>query len=139
MSEETEDTMTPEQMRERIEKAPLPGDGEPIHSREGESIDLYGLAAESAAHAMLVVAEENPTLLDVPSREEDPSGFEAADNMKLWEAVEAKWPDADKWWGGITGFQYGWAHGAARYVLGREPVGNPAIVTIKEGDDEDES
>jgi hypothetical protein len=130
---ETAET-TPEQLRAIIEAAPLPGDGEPIYERglpTGMDEDGgYALTANSLAHALLVLAEEDPTLLDLPTKEEDPSGFERANNSKLWEAFKTRWPEGNDWLGGPTGFQYGWAHNAVRYVLGREETGNPAILTI---------
>lgn len=112
-----------------VEVAPLPGDGPPIYQRDsGES--GYQLCAESLAHALLVLCREDPSLLDVPSREDDPTGFERADNRNLWEAFKARWPEGNDWLGGPTGFQYGWAHNAVREILGAEQVGNPAILTI---------
>ena len=126
------ETLTAQQMRERIEEAPYPLEGAPIFEREerDEPMGNYGMAAESLARAMLVVAEEDPTLLDVPSKEEDPSGIDRAHNDKLWEAVKARFPGVSDWLGGPTGFQYGWAHNAVRYALGREGGGNPAIMSI---------
>ena len=47
-----------------------------------------------------------------------------------WKAAEARWPGLDDWLGGITGFQFGWANNAVRYILGAESVGNPALVTL---------
>ena len=131
------DEMTPEQMREHLLEAPEPMVGPGIYERaeEGEFTkdDGYDFCGRSLARAMLAVCEADPTLLDVPSREEDESGLERAHNDKLWEAVKETYPGIDKWLGGPTGFQYGWAHNAVRYVLEREPVGNPAIMTIGSG------
>lgn len=125
------DTLSPQEMREKIEKAIYPLEGEPIHKRHWEGMEGYAAAAESAALAMLITAEEDPDLLDVSKEEEDDeSGFKAANNMKLWEATKKKFPGLDEWLGGITGFQFGWAHGAVRYIKEFSPVGNPAIVTI---------
>lgn len=116
-------------LRAAVEAAPLPGEGTPPWEEGGGG---YGGAAESLAHALLVLCREDPSLLDVPSKEDDPSGFERADNRKLWEAFKARWPEGNDWLGGPTGFQYGWAHNAVREILGAEPVGNPAVMTITE-------
>lgn len=121
--------MTPAEMRTYLEEAPLPGDGPGPWEQHGD--EGYGLAGQSLAHALLVLTDERPELLDVPSKEDDPHGFERADNRKLWDAFKERWPDGDVWLGGISGFQYGWAHNAVRYVKDAEPVGNPAIVTIE--------
>jgi hypothetical protein len=124
--------LTPEQMREHIEEAPMPLEGEPIHERfEGDLDKGYDLSGRSLARALLLTAEEKPELLDVSQeREKDPSGWAAANNEKLWTAAKEKFPGLDDWLGGITGFQFGWAHNAIRYVLGAEATGNPAIATI---------
>lgn len=129
--------MTPDEMRVYIEEAPLPCDGTPPYKRddiphgivEGEET-AYSLSARSLAHGLLMLVEEDPSLLDVPDREDDPSGAERADNRKLWDAFKARWPEGNDWLGGPTGFQYGWAHNSVRYALGVEEVGNPAIMTV---------
>lgn len=134
--------LTPDQMRAQIMAAPDPLDGPPIYSEErglprGMKDDncAYGVAAEAAAKAMLLIATLNPALLDVTAEEkEDPRGFEAADNRKLWDATKSTYPGLDDWLGGITGFQFGWAHNAVRYALGAPAVGNPALVTIRVGE-----
>jgi len=123
---------TPEAMRTYLEEAPLPGDGLPIYERD-QGAEGYELCGRSLAHALLVLCEENPALLDVPSKADDPDGYERASNDKLWEAFKQRWPEGDEWLGGPTGFQYGWAHNAVRYVLGAEPVGNPAVMTVSRG------
>lgn len=130
MSDTDRSTMSPAEMRAYIEEAPLPGDGLPIYDRFGVTDEGYDMAGRSLAHGFLVLAEEDPLLLDVPSREDDPDGSERANNDKLWQAFKERWPQGDDWLGGTTGFQFGWAHNAVRYVVGAEPVGNPAIVTI---------
>jgi hypothetical protein len=80
---------------------------------------------------LLKLADERPELLDVTAeRERDPSGLEAARNDKLWEAAQERWPGLDDWLGGITGFQYGWAHNIVRYIVGASATGNPAILTV---------
>lgn len=136
-AQDRDDKLTPAEWRARLEARPLPDTGEPPPWEQGSDEEAYGAAAESLAHCLLVLVDERPELLDVPGPEEDPSGFEAAHNQRLWEAFEARWPDGDRWLGGPTGFQYGWvqrayAHNIVRYIAGVEPVGNPALVTVKD-------
>lgn len=125
---------TPAEMRVYIEAAPLPMDGEPIFKRDLPTgmVDGggYEMAALSLAHGMLALVDEDPSLLNVPSREADPSGSLAADNDALWRAFKKRWPDGSDWLGGPTGFQFGWTHNAVRYVVGAKAVGNPAVITI---------
>ena len=124
-------TPTPAEWRERIEARPEPLDGLAVWDRFGSS-DGYEAAGECLARALLILADERPELLDVTAeRERDPSGFEAADNDKLWEAAQERWPGLNDWLGGVTGFQYGWAHNIVRYIVGAPPTGNPAIVTVE--------
>lgn len=120
--------MSPVEMRVYIETAPDPLDGLPIWERAG--VDGYDLSARAAAKAMLLVAADDPALLIVPSKEDDPTGIDRAFADAHWKAAEDRWPGLDDWLGGITGFQFGWANNAVRYVLGAEAVGNPAILTI---------
>ena len=120
--------MTPQEMRTSIEEAPYPLSGLPIWKRKG--VDGYDLSARAAARAMLLVAADDPALLNVPSKEDDPTGVDRAFADAHWNAAKDRWPGLDDWLGGITGFQFGWANNAVRYVLGAEPVGNPAILTI---------
>lgn len=122
--------MNRQEMRQYIEDAPYPLSGLPIperaHGEEG-----YSLAARSAARAMLIVCEEDSSLLEVPSKEEDPSGIKRAFHDAHWKVALERWPGLDDWLGGITGFQWGWANNCVRYILGAEPVGNPAVTTIE--------
>jgi len=135
MSDEADDKLTPQQWRERLEARPLPGDGPGPWEQYGSSDEGYAAAGECLAHALLVLTDERPELLDVTAeRERDDTGYEAADNRKLWDAFKERWPDGNDWLGGITGFQYGWAHNIVRYVKDAGPVGNPAIVTVKAKD-----
>jgi hypothetical protein len=125
--------MTPEEMREHITEAPLPNTEGATKPYDLEDKDNgYDMAARGLAHAFLVLCEQDPTLLAVPSAEGDPTGYDAASNDRLWQAFKERWPDGDDWLGGTTGFQFGWAHNAVRYVLGAAAVGNPAIVTVRE-------
>ena len=129
--------MTPDEMRAYIETAPDPLDGPPIYSREIAAVkdatgmsEAYEVAAAAAAKAMLIVCLEDPSLLNVPSKEDDPTGIERAFADAHWEKAKERWPGLDDWLGGISGFQFGWANNAVRYALGVEPVGNPAIMSI---------
>jgi hypothetical protein len=103
--------------RERLAKAPLPGVGK---------ISDYDGAVDALAQALLVVAEERPELLDTTGLD----SFEAADNRKLWDAANERFPGLGDWLGGITGFQWGCAHSVVRGILDADAVGNPALVTI---------
>lgn len=49
----------------------------------------------------------------------------------LYETVKAQRPDLyDDVFSQMTGFQWGWAVNAAKYIVGAPPVPNPAIMTI---------
>jgi hypothetical protein len=95
------------QVRERLAKAPAPGDASP---------DDYGDAADSIARAFLAV------LADAP---ETP-----LDGTSLWDGVKKKWPDFDEWVGGATGFQVGWAVNCVRWLSEEPQAPNPALVTL---------
>jgi hypothetical protein len=90
--------------------------------------DAYQLAGELTAKAMLIVADEDPTLLDIPDDITD--SYARATYDKAWLAAEARWPGLDNWLGGITGNMFGWANQLVRYIHTKEQVGNPAIWTI---------
>lgn len=133
--------MTPHEMREYVMSAPAPLDGPPIwerpesqHTSEVDGTTSmrhgYEMSALAAAKAMLIVADADPTLLSLPSVEDDPSGLDRAYSDKPWQAAKERWPGLDEWLGGISGFQFGWANNAIRYILGTEAVGNPAVLTI---------
>lgn len=91
--------------------------------------DAYELAAELTAKAMLIVADEDPTLLDIPDAVVDP--YERADYDAAWQAAKLRWPGLDDWLGGISLNIFGWANQVVRYIHDKPPVGNPAIVTIR--------
>lgn len=153
-----EDRLSLEEFAARIRSAPLPGDGKPIHERQG--IDGYSLAADSLAHAFLVLEEEQPGIFDkrlvygdAPARfgindrawwDENMKGKEQDAHAAVWEAFCERWPDGADWLGGPTGFMVGWANNAARAISRLPPVANPAIVTIggdgpDEGEEDDRS
>jgi len=127
MSEEP--SKTPDEMRAYINGAPEPMKGKPIW-KQFKGDEGYEKSALALARAMLVEVEKDPTLLDVPLKEEDPTGFARADgNPRLHGAIFDQ-EGLNDWLGGVSGFQWGWAHNAVRYAVGAEPVGNPAIVTL---------
>jgi hypothetical protein len=135
-----DEQQTPEQVRARIESAPLPGDGLPIWDRvEAGQLDkdiAYGVAADSIAHMFLVLAEEQPGLLNEQRFYPDDCDAEVlrgkpmSAETAIWEALKERWPDGDDWIGGASGFMVGFAFNAVRYVLGEGPVRNSAIVEI---------
>lgn len=123
--------MTKAEMLSYIQSAPDPMEGPPITDRGLSGGAGYELAGLAAAKAMLIVCQEDPRLLDLPSAESDPSGVARATHDAHWKAAVARWPGLDDWLGGITGFMFGWANNAVRYALGVEEVGNPACVSIE--------
>ena len=96
-----------EAWRERLEARPLPESETPPWDRlDGEA--AYEAAAESAAHAFLVLADEQPDRVD--------------DEEVLWQAFKDRWPTGNEWLGGLSGFQAEWARAIVRFVIGKEPV-----------------
>lgn len=91
--------------------------------------DTYQLASELTAKAMLTVADEDPTLLDIP--DSVTGSYERASYDAAWQAAKKRWPGLDNWLGGITGNMFGWANQLVRWLHEKEQVGNPAIVTIR--------
>ncbi len=123
--------LTPQEWRDRLVARPLPGEGPTPWEQYGTDGDEgYEAAAESLAHALLVVAEERPELLEVTAENErDPTGFAVAKSDALLQAAKDRWPDLEDWLGGIPSFGFGWAHNTVRYVLGASPAGNPGCAT----------
>lgn len=124
-----------------IRTRPLPGDGLPVWKRDPKAVgdDAYSFAAECVAHCFLVLADDDPKILDTDTvygpdntDHKEMWGRLAGKDRASWEALKAKWPGADDWFGGTTGFMVGWAFNAARSIKGYGPVGNPAIITIGE-------
>lgn len=119
---------TPQEVREKIEAAVTPLDGDkPWQRATGEA--AYHMAAECLAKALLIVADRDPSLLDVDPETE--GSWVAANNEKLWEAAKQEFPGLNDWLGGPTGFQFGWAHNIVRFIHEVEPVGNPAVIDVK--------
>lgn len=117
---------TPAQARAELEALPMPMEGpSPFDSGSDEP---YELAARMTAKAMLMCADEDPTLLDIP---EDITDYYArADYSAAWDKAQERWPGLDDWIGGITLNMFGWANMVVRWIHDKPPVGNPAIITI---------
>jgi hypothetical protein len=119
------------EMRERLLSAPSPTEGAAFAERtltEAEAArfeDVDELKGTALAKAILLVCEENPSLLNVPGPVEDPTGVLAANNRKPLAAILERWPDFIPWFGRLGAFEYGWAHNAARFVMGVPLVRNP--------------
>lgn len=109
---------TPAELRTIIMSAPDPLVGH---------IFGYEQAANAVAKAMLLVCEENPALLDPP---EPATDIDRMFHDAHWKAACARWPGLDRWLGGLSGFQFGWATNAVRYILSKPQVGNPAVVSV---------
>lgn len=121
-----EEHQTPAQVRERIEKLSL---------FEGEHLEnaSYSTATDALAHAFMVLIEEDPTLLE-PRFESDGQNGQRRESQSsvLWKAMEERWPNADDWLGGPTGFMVGFALNEAVYALDlKNRFPNPAILTIE--------
>lgn len=108
---------TPEQVRARLMAA---------------TADSYGGAADCIARAMLRVLESDESARDLPE-----SGFVAVGEPyveSLWDrARAAAEPNEVAAFDGATGFMAGFAYNQARWILGRPPQPNPAIITIGDG------
>ena len=125
-------SMTPQKWRDHLMSLSDPMVGpSPWAKSAGEDAgeDTYQLAAELTAKAMLIVTDENPTLLDIPESITDSYGLASYD--AAWQAAQVRWPGLDDWLGGITGNMFGWANQLVRYIHNKPAVGNPAIVTIQ--------
>jgi hypothetical protein len=116
-----EERQSPQEVLARVLAAPLPGEGPPPYERDGAAEEAYGMVADSIARCFLVLEGDDPGLLDRPE-------------TAAWDALTDRWPDADEWFRGATGFQVGFAFNTARYVTGRGPVGNPALVDVEVDD-----
>lgn len=136
---------TLDELEARIRTRSLPGDG--TRPWDGGNDDAYSVAAESIAHAFLVLADERPELLTerrfYDGTEMDANGEENAQwwhqhmtgkerepTEAIWAAFKERWPNGDDWIGGATGFMVGWAFNAVRTIKHIEPAQNPAIVEM---------
>jgi len=130
---------TPAQTRERLEAAPLFDGPTPWENDDRDA--GYGAVADSIGHAFLILIEEDASLLEpqfYPETYPDGSpmhevlvGKQRDQSDVLWNAMKERWPQVDKWCGGASGFQVGFAFNAACYALERPTGGNPAIVTMR--------
>lgn len=130
---------TPQEWRDHLASLPAPMEGpspwkvtpppEVLLVEPDKGAAQYQLAAELTAKAMLIVADEDPTLLDIPDEITDP--YRRADYDAAWKAAQARWPGLDDWLGGITLNMFGWANQLVRWIHGKPAVGNPAVVTIR--------
>lgn len=140
-----DEKQTTEQMEARIRAAPLPLDGEPIFQREDD--DSYSLATDSLSHAFLILADEDPSILsqervytedDLKNADEHTRetllGKPRDPSEAVWSAMQERWPGADDWIGGASGFMVGFAFNAARTIKGIQSAANPAIMTVGPSD-----
>lgn len=135
-----EERETPEEVRARIEAIPL-FEGEKPWDMTADGDEAYSMATDALAHAFLVLIEEDPTLLEPqPYPETYPDGEPMPEWTKgksrdisdvLWDAMEERWPHADEWIGGASGFMVGFAANTAMYVTQSGYAPNPAIMTIE--------
>lgn len=132
-----EEKTTPEEVRARIEAVPL-FEGIPPWDDIGPD-DAYSMATDAIAHAFLILLEEDPTLLEpqfYPDTYPDGeptnlAGVKRDQASVLWDAMKERWPHADDWIGGASGFMVGFALNTALYA-GKIPAyaPNPAIMEI---------
>ena len=122
---------TPEEWRAHLEALPQPMSGPSPWARNDamKGDDAYQLASELTAKAMLIVADEDPRLLDIPAAITD--SHDRATYDAAWKAAVSRWPGLDDWLGGISGNMFGWANRLVRYIHDKPAVGNPAIFTIR--------
>jgi hypothetical protein len=125
-----EDQQTPEGVEARIRACPTP------EQTEFGRWEAYGDAADYAAHAFLLVADEDPGILTRGHCYPDDYEAEflrgkARDlDSVLYEAAEQKWGDEVIAGLGLSGFQAGWAANTVRYIKGGPHGQNPAIVEV---------
>lgn len=133
-SPEGDELASKDEVRTRIEKAPDPCEGKPIWDRELEGNDAYSLAADCITRAFLHMVLEDQAVLYTEFYYDDEHEFLAGKTRDtsdvLWERVMARWPEFDKWIGGASGFQVGFAYSTVRFLLDKPYVGNPAIVEL---------
>src|SRR3990167_30800 len=130
-----EERSTPEETRARLEAAPLFTGDKPW---EVDRDEAYSAVADTIAHAFLVLIEEDETLLeprvyadtfpDGSPMHEVLRGKPMDQSSVLWDAMKERWPGANDWCGGASGFQVGFALNAALYASGKQiGYSNPAI------------
>lgn len=140
-----EEKATPKGVRARIEAVPLfegkpPWEGIMPGGEDKEARDnAYSTATDAIAHAFLVLIEEDSSLLEpqfYPAHYPDGepthlAGVRRDQASVLWDAMMKRWPHADDWIGGASGFMVGFALNTALYA-GEIPAyaSNPAIMEI---------
>lgn len=129
---------TPDQVRERIEAVPLFAGEKPWErfprGEDGLAEGAYSMATDALAHAFLVLLEDDRSLLE-PRHYPDDHDWSAGKQIPLsdvlWAAMKERWPGADEWVDGATGFMVGFATNTALYAGQFEAYAeNPAIMEI---------
>lgn len=129
-----EEQQTPQQVRERIESVPLFEGASPWQGSDTK--DGYSLATDAIAHAFLVLLKEDFSLLDPVYYPDDYDveilrGKRKSPDTQLWAAMKERWPHADDWISGASGFMVGFALNTALYAGEFDAhVSNPALMTI---------
>jgi hypothetical protein len=138
----TEDEQTTrEETLARVLAAPLPGEGDGPHQRGLDTGVAYSMVTDSICRAMLECEQADPGLLGRRAVFPDDYDIEELRGTPLspetlaWQAIMARYPDADEWWGGATGFMVGFAYNTARFIMGLPPAGNPAIMEVEVPDE----
>ena len=124
-----EDKQTPGEVEARIRACPTPEEW------AGQPPQDYGEAADYAAHAFLLIADEDPGILTREERYPDDEHEILRGRVRdldsvLYEAAKALWGEEPIRDLGLSGFQAGWAANAVRYVKGQPTGGNPAVVEM---------
>lgn len=107
-------SMSPSEMRAYIESVP---DG------IAQSYDDAGRVVAQAMLRFVAAHLPDPRALQFMGAMEFGDLWKATDPRGYREALEERAQ-------GATGFQFGWAYNAVRYVAELPPVGNPAIIEV---------
>ena len=136
-----EEQASAREVEARLRALPLPGEGpgpwERVEAGEIEKDEAYALAADLLARAFLELADERPELLT--TRLHYPDDYEIVDLRgkdrdevdAMWQAFTERWPGADEWLGGASGFMVGWAFNAVRFLKHQPPAPNPALIEVE--------
>lgn len=95
--------------------------------------DLATWPAEAEGAFFVKATGERATPEFLRASEWDDMEFRKVDDRDLYAELKAARPDLSSTFEGLTGFMWGWAVNAAKYVVGEPPVPNPAIITIGSG------
>jgi len=134
-----EERQTPQQVRERIEGVPLFEGDPPWNESTSDTDGAYSMATDALAHAFLVLLEEDPSLLEpqyYPETHSDGepthlAGVQRDPADAVWDAMKERWPHADDWIGGASGFMVGFALNTALYAGEFHlQAHNPALIEI---------